>query len=163
MHFVHPAASFELSLRRTHQVARPHTPFLCAGSGAARQSLYFSGSSDGGRPAHWHRFSWSMMLLRQTGASWVWLEFENHLQHNIVRNRVTVSQTDNKEEEMIRVTTGANEKNIWQLYKNRHVPLYWHKPKQKKSMNSPLICEMIWTQYSQCWPGAKPSVIIAKV
>lgn len=54
-----------------------HTPFLCAGKGAARQTLYSSGNSDSGRPAHWHRFSWSTILLRQTDKKF---EKDNYLQ-----------------------------------------------------------------------------------
>lgn len=46
-------------------VVHPHKPLLCAANGAARHILYISGSSDEGRPVHWHRFSWSAILLRQ--------------------------------------------------------------------------------------------------
>lgn len=47
-------------------------PLLCAGSGAARQFLYFSGSSDGGRPAHSHLFSCSAVLLRKIKVDLSW-------------------------------------------------------------------------------------------
>lgn len=51
---VGPPASFKPSLHPsayTH-IGKPQTPLLCAVNGAARQILYFSGSSDRGRPVH---------------------------------------------------------------------------------------------------------------
>lgn len=93
-HILQPVQTFRCWSRNIIQAlvwptAKKHStaPFFCPGNGAARQILYFSGNSDGGKPAHWHRFSWSTILLQHTHRSWVWLRFQELHAWNLPEKR----------------------------------------------------------------------------